>query len=468
MKKQENNMYIATKAEHVTYNIFWFGQNLLWGYAGFLASYLTLGLGIDAGTAAAVMLAPQVWDAINDTLFGYIVDRFRFKNGQQFMPWIKIGTFGIGIITIAMFSIPVDLSQNLKIVWFIAAYVLFDALYTFLDAPAFAMSTVMTDNIQERTAFISGNKLFAMLGGVVATILIGTVTGKVGWTIGAIIFCGLGCLLMIPYLFCGKERRKQDLDEKEETFTFKQMFNYLKANNQLFVCLFAFIIFGMTAFESAMSLYVASVCFGDIGKQLYLTACAALPVILVSAVLPGLTKKYDKFYLLIISLSFSTVVSIIALFVGYDNFLIAMVMIALKCVGLASWQVIIYMLVADTTEYGTYKSGTRATGITFSLQTFISKLKNAFVNSFMLLCISWTGYIAQAQVQTAQVADNMWKVFLLVPTIGYIAGIIILLLFYKLRDEDVQVMASYNNGEISEIDAEEKLFRKFGHPYRKG
>ncbi len=466
MKKQDNN-YIATKQEHITYDVFWFGQNLLWGYAGFLASYLTMGLGIDAATAAAVMLAPQVWDAVNDTLFGYVVDRFRFKNGQQFMPWIKIGVFGIGMISILMFSIPVNLEQRYKIIWFVLAYILFDALYTFLDAPAFAMSTVMTDNIQERTAFISGNKLFAMLGGVVATVLIGTVTDKVGWTIGAIIFCGLGCLLMIPYLFCGKERRKQSDDDKEEQFTFKQMFAYLKANNQLFVCLFAFIIFGMTAFESAMSLYVASVCFGDLSKQLYLTACAALPVILVSAILPSLAKKFDKLYLLIISLAFSAIVSIVALFVGYDNFIVALIMIALKCVGLASWQVIIYMLVADTTEYGTYKSGTRATGISFSLQTFISKLKNAFVNSFMLLCISWTGYIAEAETQAVQVADNMWKVFLLVPTIGYIVGIIVLLLFYKLRDPDVQIMAKYNNKEISFEEANAKLGEKFGTPYRK-
>ena len=142
-------------------------------------------------------------------------------------------------------------------------------------------------------------------------------------------------------------------------------------------------------------------------------------------------------------------------------------MIALKCVGLASWQVIIYMLVADTTEYGTYKSGTRATGISFSLQTFISKLKNAFVNSFMLLCISWTGYIAEAETQAVQVADNMWKVFLLVPTIGYIVGIIVLLLFYKLRDPDVQIMAKYNNKEISFEEANAKLGEKFGTPYRK-
>ncbi|MBR3354998.1 MAG: MFS transporter [Oscillospiraceae bacterium] len=460
----EKNGFVATRAEHATYNLFWFGQNLLWGYAGFLATYLTMGLGIDAATAASIIFAPQIWDAINDTLFGYIVDRFRFKNGDQFLPWVKIGTFGIGVATIVMFAIPPSLDQRAKVVWFIIAYVIFDAMYTFLDAPAFAMATVMTDNIQERTSFISGNKLFAMLGGIIPVVLVGMVTDKLGWFLGAVLFCGLGCLLMIPFLFCGKERRVQDESDKEETFTFKQMFHYLKSNKYLLVCLLAFVIFGMTAFESSMSLYVAKICFGDTGKQLFIAAAAALPVIFISSMLPFIVRKVDKFYLLIGGLVFSTVISVIALFVGYQKFIPAIILVALKCIGLASWQVIIYMLVADTTEYGIYKSGTRATGITFSLQTFIAKLKNAVVNSFMLLCIAWTGYDASALEQTAEVTKKIWTVFLMVPVIGYILGIIVLLFFYKLRDDNVQLMAKYNNHELSYEQAVEQLSDKFGLP----
>lgn len=460
----EKNGFVATRAEHATYNLFWFGQNLLWGYAGFLATYLTMGLGIDAATAASIIFAPQIWDAINDTLFGYIVDRFRFKNGDQFLPWVKIGTFGIGVATIVMFAIPPSLDQRAKVVWFIIAYVIFDAMYTFLDAPAFAMATVMTDNIQERTSFISGNKLFAMLGGIIPVVLVGMVTDKLGWFLGAVLFCGLGCLLMIPFLFCGKERRVQDESDKEETFTFKQMFHYLKSNKYLLVCLLAFVIFGMTAFESSMSLYVAKICFGDTGKQLFIAAAAALPVIFVSSMLPFIVRKVDKFYLLIGGLVFSTVISVLALFVGYQKFIPAIILVALKCIGLASWQVIIYMLVADTTEYGIYKSGTRATGITFSLQTFIAKLKNAVVNSFMLLCIAWTGYDASALEQTAEVTRKIWAVFLMVPVIGYILGIVVLLFFYKLRDDNVQLMAKYNNHELSYEDAVEQLSDKFGLP----
>ena len=465
---KNNNGWIASKKEHVTYNIFWLGQNIMWGFvSNYLASYLNMGLGIDPLVAAAVLIGPRVWDAINDTIFGYIVDRFRFKNGQQFMPWIKIGTFAIGIVGIALFAIPKTLPETWKVIWFVVGYVIFDALYTFLDAPAFAMSTVMTDNIQERTAFISGNKLFAMFGGVIATVAVGVFTGNFGWTISAIIFCGVGSILMIPYLFAGKERRKQSEAEKEEKFTFKQMFTYMKTNKYLFACLIAFFLFGMTAFEQPMALYIAKVCFGGEDKQLFIAACAALPVIAVAALVPKLTKKFDKFYILLAGLSFSAIVSVVAALVGCKSFILSIIFIAMKCVGFACWQVIIYMLVADTTEYGTYKSGVRATGITFSLQTFISKMNSALVNSFMLTCIAFTGYDASLSAQTTEVITKMWNTFLYIPAIGYILGIIILVVFYKLRVDDVQIMAKYNNGEISYDEANDKLKAKFGSPFKK-
>ena len=123
---ENNNGFIATKKEHITYNIFWLGQNILWGFVStYLASYLTLGIGLSPLTGAAILIGPRVWDAINDTIFGYIVDKYRFKNGQQFMPWIRIGTFAIGLMGIVLYSIPKNIAETIKIIWFIVAYVIF-------------------------------------------------------------------------------------------------------------------------------------------------------------------------------------------------------------------------------------------------------------------------------------------------------------------------------------------------------
>ena len=109
------------------------------------------------------------------------------------------------------------------------------------------------------------------------------------------------------------------------------------------------------------------------------------------------------------------VIGIAAWFVGYSNMISALIFIGLKCMGMAVWQVIIYMLVADTIEYGNYKSGTRATGITFALQCFIAKMKNAFLASFVLFMLGFIGFVeGENAVQPAGVADGLFGMFIFI------------------------------------------------------
>ena len=102
--------YVTSKKERVAYCLFFLGQNILWGYAGYVETFLT-DIGITAAVAAAILLAPKLWDAANDVLFGYIVDRHMFKNGQKFIPWVRVGTSAIGITTVALFAIPASMAK---------------------------------------------------------------------------------------------------------------------------------------------------------------------------------------------------------------------------------------------------------------------------------------------------------------------------------------------------------------------
>ena len=154
---------------------------------------------------------------------------------------------------------------------------------------------------------------------------------------------------------------------------------------------------------------------------------------------------------------------ILAYILGYSNLMVALMMTTLKCSGLGFWQVIIYMLVADTVEYGTYKSGTRAAGITFSLQTLASKLKGALIGSMILLSLSAVGFVeGENAIQPAGVEEGVWFLYSVIPVIGFSIALALLIPFYKLRTKDVQVMSSYNKGEISREEAEAILAEKYG------
>ncbi len=452
---------MTSKKERMAYCLFFLGQNILWGYAGYVETFLT-DIGITAATAAVILLVPKLGDAVNDVLFGYLMDRRTFENGQKFLPWVRIGTAAIGITTVALFAIPDSLSQATKVVWFLVAYILFDICYTILDAPAYALTTVMTADVNERTSIIAGGKLWAMVGGVIATLLVPMLRPKLGWFAACVVFVVVSVVLMIPMLFFVKERHSETATA-EQNPALCDMLHYLKKNKYLIVTLVAMLLLGIASLEQKMAIYMGRICLGQENMATLVAGGAAVAVILVSAVVPMLSRKWDKFTVLCWGLAFAIVMDIVAYFVGYDDLTMAILMTMLKCSGLGFWSVVIYMLIADTVEYGTYKTGTRAAGITFSLQTFVAKLKNGLIGSVVLLSLSSVGFIeGEGAIQPAGVADGVWALFCLFPALGFAIALAILLLFYKLRSKDVQVMSRYNNGEITQEEAESLLAEKYG------
>ena len=461
MVKNNALNYTTSKKERVSYCLFFLGQNILWGYAGYVETFLT-DIGIAAGAAAMVLLFPKLWDAINDVLFGYIVDRHTFKNGQRFIPWVRIGSAAAGITTVVLFAIPASLPQTIKVVWFLVAYILFDISYTIQDAPVFALTTVMTSDVNERSAIIAGGKLWAMVGGVVATLLVPILRPILGWFAACVVFVAVSLILMIPLLLNAKERRTENA-AAEENPSFREMVRYLKTNRFLIVVLAAFLLLGLASLEQKMAIYMGRICLGQENMATLVAAGASVSVIVVSAVVPALSRKWDKFYVMCAGLIFAIVMDVAAYFLGYDNLVVALIMTTLKMSGLGFWSVVIYMLIADTVEYGTYKTGTRAAGISFSLQCFVAKLKNGLIGSVVLMSLASVGFVAgEGAVQPEGVAEGVWKLFCLFPAAGFAIALAILLIGYKLRTKDVQVMSQYNNGQISKAEAEAILAAKYG------
>ena len=461
MNTQKQSTFMTTRRERLAYCLFFLGQNILWGYAGYVETFLT-DIGITAATAAAILLVPKLWDAVNDVLFGYLMDRRTFKNGQKFLPWVRIGTGAIGITTVALFAIPDSMGQAAKVAWFLVAYILFDVCYTVLDAPTYALTTVMTSDVEERTSIIAGGKLWGMIGGVIATLLVPLMHPKLGWFAACVVFVVVSVILMIPMLFFAKERYSETAIA-EQNPSLGEMLRYLKSNKYLIVTLVAMLLLGIASLEQKMAIYMGRICLGQENMATLVAGGAAVSVILVSAIVPKLSRRCDKFTVLCWGLAFTIVMDILAYFVGYDNLALALLMTMLKCSGLGFWSVVIYMLIADTVEYGTYKTGTRAAGISFSLQTFVAKLKNGLIGSVVLLSLSAVGFVeGENAIQPAGVAEGVWGLFCLFPALGFAIALVILLLFYKLRSKDVQVMARYNNGEISKEEAESMLTEKYG------
>lgn len=453
----------VTRFEYNTYGSFSFGKEIIWGMVGLLATFIT-DTGINAGMAAIVLLIPKVWDAINDTLFGILVDRVKLKSGQKYLPWMRIGTAIVCVCLIGLFAVPMGISDMGKALWIVLAYVLFDTGYTMLDVPMFALPSALTSKVTERGGILANGRFFAMVGGIVSGLLIPIIRPKVGWTVSAIILSVMATAFMIPLITKAKERVNSSNSEvTSEGIGAKAMWDYLKKNNQLYVILITTFTVGMTGINAIISLHVARICWGNESFAALLMLVSMVPALLLGKAVPAITKKFDKVYVFVTGCVISCVTGVLMCITGTASLPLYLVLSVFQACGMVSYQIIAYMFVSDTVEYAAYRTGTNASGISFALLTFSNKLRGALVTSFSLALLSMIGFVSgEGAVQPEGLAGNLWKLNTLVPASGFLIAAILMLTVYKLRDKDVQIMSDYNNGKISREDANAALEAKYG------
>jgi Na+/melibiose symporter-like transporter len=130
-----------------------------------------------------------------------------------------------------------------------------------------------------------------------------------------------------------------------------------------------------------------------------------------------------------------------------------------------------FMFTPDCAEYGQYKSGVEAKGITFAIQTFTMKL-TAAVSAALGIAIQglfgWQSITAESFAELAALGvtqsdsalTGLWVVYSLIPAIG--GGLAALLWSrYRLKVKDVQLMAKLNKGEITREECDASLSRKY-------
>ena len=469
----KNPNYMTTFKERLSYWTYFVGQNVYYNItAAFISTYLAM-QGISLAKVAVVLLIVKVWDAVNDPIFGFIFDKVTFKNGQKSLPWLRIATALIPVVTIVLFAIPSGMTETAKLVWFGAAYLLWDTVYTLTDVPAYAMLNTMTDNLQERNTLLCINRVFSGAGmliyGVVLPLLISEGVGMSS-TMAVAILSIFSALTMVPLnVFC-KERNYKP-GQEEENFSPRQMFQYLRSNKYLLTYYAGYMATDALKTSGAVTLFVCFYLFGNSAFSIVLNLLGMIPGVLAAIAMPMLLKKFDKFKTLFWCNIINIVLGLVIYFLGYTNQTGFIVLTCIRCIPLSVAGILAFMFTPDCAEYGQFKSGISAKGITFAIQTFSVKITGAVSSSlalFLLGLFQWISVEAEsfAQLETmgiqqsATALSGLWFVYALVPVLGMIISTFFYLC-YKLNDKDVQIMAKCNSGEITREEAEKLLTRKY-------
>lgn len=477
-KKKTKDGWLTSRKERVAYYLGLGGARMMQSVAsGNLATYMIF-LGIDIKLIAGLMLAVRVLDAVDDLFFGWICDRVHFKQDSwlgkgRFMPWIKISTFLLPVSTLLLFHIPTSWPEVGKIAWFVISYIIWDLSFTISDVPNTAVAMTMTDHYGERNSIMNTRYAIPLIIAIpvswLNTLLI---SEKVGMplTQALTIIILIYTAMMIPEIFLVKERSinaKVETGDQEESYSLKEMGSVLKNFKEIRHVLF--MKFFVNSCQSTMGVFVH---FYLWGSALYgmLFGLSAIPAfILYFLLVSPLLKRFEKSKVAFASMALYAAAMLTEYLLGYGPSVLIPHMILGLCTTLAAMPSAFMtpMMLTDVVESIKYERKIDASGIIFSMNTFVEKLAQAVSNSlpmFLLGLMGWQSVEAESfadlaaagVTQTPLALKGLWLITTILPFIG---GTLSMLSIsrYKLNRNKVEIMTACNDGKISREDAEKQL-----------
>ena len=393
----------------------------------FLLYFYTDYYGLSAATAAGVFLVARIVDAVSDPLMGYLADHTRTRWGR-FRPYLVFGAVPLGLISVATFSIP-DLGAQGKVVWAYTTYILFGLVYTVVTMPYAAMTSVLTNDHDERATLTTLRMGGAFLGALVVTMFMIPVVmyfgADNGFQITMTLMAVLGTLLLF-WSFGGTEE-SVELAKPEQHLSISDAFRALFQNPPLWIVVSLFIL-GMLAFtfRQASAPYFFKYVMGreDL-LTLYLTL-TLLVMFIGLAVIPYLTQKFGKARTVQVGAIGAIAAASGFMLISPDNVTMVFVFGCLMAIAGAPIAVLGWAMLADTVEYAQHKHDVRADGVIYSTASFFQKVGKAVAGAAVPAVLAFTGYIANQD----QPAEVMQGILICIAGVPLLANVLLLLIAF--------------------------------------
>ena len=404
------------KKEWMAYCIGALGQGMVYAVmSSYISDFYMNVLKLTPLFVLLLMLLARVWDAVNDPIMGYIMDRSHPKRGKM-RPYLLYTPIPIAILTVLLFYAP-NLSGTKLMVYAAVTYVLWGMIYTASDVPFWSLPNAMTPNPDERGSIISKGRtangvgsavpmaFFMILGFVLPKFnLSGTELEKTKYMVIAMFCAIVGNILFSSVYFKSKERvRIPDPPKRKK--------GEKTALGQIFSCKPLMLTAAMGILSSARYMYQAGAVhvarysfyigkdltgLTEIEKEAALqsnislvsTVCqiaGALGMFGAMLLMPVLFKKFNYKQIIISTSLMGAVSSMIVWFLGYERFWLCVPFFVISCIPLGAINVCAFAMIGDCLDYMEWKTGARLTGLGSAIQSFVTKLGNAISTSFIIV-----------------------------------------------------------------------------------
>ena len=438
--------------------------------------------GLSPNAYANISLGASIYDAVDDTLSGLIIDRTRTRWGR-IKPYLilPIPLWLIG--TVMLFSAPA-LSPAMKIVWVAFATVLKGLGMSYFGAWTLMQYNV-TPNYNERVSAIATVEFARLFGTFLISALpfvldIGrsnnvaesTVYNGFSWVI--VLLCAATCIYGFRHM---RERIPlQSREEMKEVGVFES-FKHLAKNRPMFILILGNFFNSFKSIGAGNEKFFWFNCTGKYSYATIVSLFTGLPNYIMTPLSSKIIHKFGARNTMIGAGLFGGIAYTLMYLIGYhpfgaafqDNVIAHLVCMAfsLTVCGLPNRviSVALAVLSGDVFDYSEWKTGMRNEAIVTTIQNYFMKIGNSFNAWLTSMVLTWIGYQAITDSEGIAIPNTdpgvqrgLWIIFALAPAAARLLTGIAFMFFNihgKFKEQMLADLEERRKAAIEELEESE-------------
>lgn len=428
-----------------------------------LQKYYTDVLGIGVVSIMVMFIIARVWDAINDPLWGRIIDRIPPAPDGRYRRWLKTLAVPVALSAVLMLVKIPGLSEGGYLAYAYVTYILFGMLYTGINIPYGSLAQVITSDDRERSSLSVFRSIGSTFGAMPAMLLISfcyvkNANGTSVMSYGKILTGAavIAALSVAAYLLCYRwttERVPTKPAPKEKGQTWKVIKILLHSRPYMAVCLVGMLFLAAQMFSQSYNTYLFNYYFNAPGLSMMPTVCQYLPVAVIMLFAGKLGARFGRREVCAYGMLMAGVCNLALYLVGGTNVWMFLAVCLLSGVGNAFIFLLVWAIATDAIDYNEVSYGLHDEATSYAFFTFMRKLGQtiaAILVNMALLRIGYTDNVLNTANITGGTLDMMFTDSVLIPAVLYFLIFVILRFMYPLGRE-----------KIAQLQKEkEKLFSK--------
>ena len=420
--------------EKLSYGVADMGFNFYWtNIATFLLIFYTDVFGLSAAAAASMMFTIKIVNAFTDPLIGAAADRTRTRWGK-FRPYLLWMPLPLACAAFLTYTTP-HLAEGGKLAWAYGSYLLMMVCYTGINIPYNALSGVLSADPQERSTVNGLRFIFAFAGSTLVTAATPTLVHwlgrgdeKLGWQLTMLAWSLLASGLFMVTFLNTRERIAPPADQRSKVV---QDVRDLTQNRPWMALFFlALIIMVTITLRTSSAAYYFKYVVQRPDLMAGFVPAYMLAAALGAAATPLLTRFIDKKKLMMILMSTTALLSAAFFFVPRDQIVLMFALQIGLGLVLGPKSPLAFSMYADAADYNEWRTGRRATAMTFAAATFSQKLGTALAVAVIGALFTALGYVPNAAQSAASQQGIVWLMSFIPAAFAVLA--VAVMCFYNL------------------------------------